>query len=60
MKCNSLFQSGGAICAKWSTVRIAEELEKQNLLGDPFIHSKDDIKVFLMIQYHKQNCGFVQ
>ena len=29
-------------------------MEKQNLLGDPFIHSKDDIKVFLMIQYHDE------
>ena len=49
---NALFQSGGAICAKWSTVRIAQKLEELNLLGDCFLHSKEDVKVYNMIEYH--------
>lgn len=51
---NLLFQSAGAILAKWSVVRIAEILEKQNLLGNPFKHAKDDVKVWQMIVYHDE------
>ena len=50
---NLLFQSAGAILAKWAIVRIAERLEKENLLGNPFIHTKDEVKVWQMIVYHK-------
>lgn len=50
---NLLFQSAGAIMAKWSVVRIAEKLEQQNLLGNPFEDDKDAVKVFQMIVYHK-------
>lgn len=50
---NVLFQSGGAISAKWSTVLIAQFLEDNGILGDPFKHTKEDVKVWLMIAYHK-------
>ena len=51
---NVLFQSGGAIAAKWTTVNLAKHLEALDLLGDPFVHSKDDIKVWLMIEMHDE------
>lgn len=51
---NLLFQSAGAILAKWAIVRIAERLEKENLLGNPFIHAKDEVKVWQMIVYHDE------
>jgi hypothetical protein len=51
---NLLFQGAGAIMAKWSVVRIAEYLEEQNLLGDPFLHTKEDVKVWQMIVYHDE------
>lgn len=54
---NVLFQSGGAIAAKWSSVRIAEYLEDRGLLGDPFKHTKQDPKVWFMIAYHDE-CQF--
>ena len=54
---NVLFQSGGAIAAKWSSVRIAEYLEDRELLGDPFKHTKQDPKVWFMIAYHDE-CQF--
>lgn len=57
---NALFQSSGAISAKWCIVRIAQKLEEQGLLGDPFLHTKEDVKVWQMIVYHRQNCGFTQ
>lgn len=50
---NVLFQSGGAIAAKWSSVLIAEYLADRNLLGNPFEHTKEDAKVWFMIAYHK-------
>lgn len=51
---NLLFQGAGAIMAKWSVVRIAQQLEEQNLLGDPFLHSTDQVKVWQMIVYHDE------
>ena len=51
---NLLFQSAGAILAKWAVVRIAERLENLGLLGDPFTHKKDDVKVWQMIVYHDE------
>lgn len=51
---NVLFQSGGAISAKWSAVRLAQDLETKGLLGDPFKHSKKDIKVWWMIHMHDE------
>lgn len=51
---NVLFQSGGAIAAKWTTVNLAKHLEALDLLGDPFVHSKDDVKVWLMIEMHDE------
>jgi len=54
---NVLFQSGGAISAKWATVLIAQEAERLGLLGDPFLHTKKDVKLWLMIAYHDE-CQF--
>lgn len=54
---NVLFQSGGAISAKWSTVFIAQKAEEIGLLGDPFLHTKKDVKIWLMIAYHDE-CQF--
>jgi len=54
---NVLFQSGGAIAAKWSSVLIAEHLEDRGLLGNPFKHTKQDVKVWFMIAYHDE-CQF--
>ena len=51
---NVLFQSGGAIAAKWSAVNMAEILEQQNLLGNPFEHTKEDVKVWFMIHMHDE------
>lgn len=51
---NVLFQSGGAISAKWSAVRLAEYLEKNNLLGNPFKDSFSDLKVWFMIHMHDE------
>ncbi len=51
---NLLFQSAGAILAKWSVVRIAELLEEQGLLGNPFEHTTDEVKVWQMIVYHDE------
>jgi hypothetical protein len=51
---NVLFQSGGAICAKWSAVRLAQELEQKGILGNPFEHSKQEPKVWWMIQMHDE------
>lgn len=51
---NVLFQSGGAIAAKWSAVRMAQEMERLDILGDPFLHSKTDIKVWWMIHMHDE------
>jgi hypothetical protein len=54
---NVLFQSGGAIAAKWSTVLLAQEAEKRGILGDPFLHTKENIKMWLLIAYHDE-CQF--
>lgn len=51
---NSMFQSTGAIMAKWCTVRTAQHLEELDLLGDPFVHTKEDVKIFQMIAYHDE------
>jgi hypothetical protein len=51
---NVLFQSGGAILAKWSIVRIAELLENQGLLGNPFENSTSEAKVWQMIVMHDE------
>lgn len=51
---NVLFQSGGAIAAKWSAVRMAQEMERLDILGDPFLHSKADIKCWWMIHMHDE------
>lgn len=51
---NVLFQSGGAIAAKWTTVNLAKRLENLGLLGDPFVDSKNAIKVWLMIEMHDE------
>lgn len=51
---NVLFQSGGAIVAKWSIVRIAQLLEQNNILGNPFEDSITDPKVWAMIAMHDE------
>ena len=51
---NVLFQSGGAIAAKWSAVRMAQEMERLEILGDPFLHSKADVKCWWMIHMHDE------
>lgn len=50
---NMMFQSAGALASKYTAVRVAQLLEQQNLLGDPFKHSEEDVKIFQMIVYHK-------
>lgn len=51
---NVLFQSGGAIAAKWTTVNLARRLEELGILGDPFVDNKKAIKVWLMIEMHDE------
>ena len=51
---NVLFQSGGAIAAKWTTVLLAQHLEAANLLGNPFEHTTQDVKVWLMQEMHDE------
>ena len=51
---NVLFQSGGAISVKWSLVRLAQYLEELNMLGNPFEHTKQDMKVWFLIAYHDE------
>jgi hypothetical protein len=51
---NVLFQSGGAISAKWAAVRLAQEAERLNILGDPFVHTKADPKIWFMIHVHDE------
>lgn len=51
---NVLFQSGGAIAAKWSAVRMAQEMERLDILGDPFLHTKEDVKCWWMIHMHDE------
>lgn len=51
---NVLFQSGGAISAKWSAVYKAEYLEERGLLGNPFEDTLQDLKVWWMIHVHDE------
>lgn len=51
---NVLFQSGGAILAKWSAVWIAQEMERLGILGDPFVHTKGEQKVWWMTHQHDE------
>lgn len=51
---NVLFQSGGAIVAKWSTVLIAKDLESKGILGNPFEDKYTDPKVWMMIAMHDE------
>ena len=57
---NLLFQSAGALACKYAVLYMCQILENKGLLGDPFIHTEKDQKVYLMIVYHKRNCGFVE
>jgi hypothetical protein len=49
-----LFQSGGAIAAKWSAVRLAQEMEKQGILGNPFVNEKTDKVVWFLVHMHDE------
>lgn len=51
---NVEFQSGGAICAKWSIVRIAQILEHRGILGNVFKDSIKTPKVWQMIVMHDE------
>lgn len=51
---NVLFQSGGAICAKWAAVRLAQAMEREGILGDPLVHNKHDKKVYWLIHMHDE------
>jgi hypothetical protein len=51
---NVLFQSGGAIAAKWSAVRLAESLEKNAILGNPFVNSGADKVVWWLVHMHDE------
>lgn len=51
---NVLFQSGGAIAAKWSAVRLAQAMEERGILGDPFKDTKKDVKVWWLIHMHDE------
>ena len=51
---NVLFQSGGAISAKWTTVYLAKMLEERGLLGNPFVDVKDSVKAYLLIAMHDE------
>ena len=49
---NALFQSGGVICAKYTTVFIYQLLEEQGYNCNPFKHSELDMCG--MIEYHDE------
>lgn len=49
---NALFQSGGVICAKYSTVFIYQILEEQGFRCDPF--TEKTIDMCGMIEYHDE------
>lgn len=51
---NVLFQSGGAVVAKWSSVRIAQRMEELGILGNPFEHTAKDLKVWMMVAMHDE------
>lgn len=51
---NVLFQSGGAISAKWSAVRLAQAMEREGILGNPFKDTIKDVKIWWLIQAHDE------
>jgi hypothetical protein len=51
---NVLFQSGGAIAAKWSAVRLAGKMEARGILGNPFVNSATDAVVWWLIHMHDE------
>lgn len=51
---NVLFQSGGAIAAKWSAVRLAQAMEREDILGDPFKHTIKEKKIWWLIHMHDE------
>lgn len=51
---NVLFQSGGAVVAKWSTVRIAQHMEEQGLLGNPLENTEKELKIWMMTAQHDE------
>jgi hypothetical protein len=51
---NVLFQSGGAIAAKWSAVRLAQRMEALGILGNPFMDSIQEKKVWWLIHMHDE------
>ena len=54
---NALFQSGGVINAKYTTVFLFQYLEERGYKCDPFVY--EDLDCCGMIEYHKC-CGFSQ
>lgn len=48
---NALFQSGGVIFAKYVTIYLMQEMERQNLCIDPFKGKPD---ICSMIEYHDE------
>jgi hypothetical protein len=44
----------GAIAAKWSAVRLAESLEKNAILGNPFVNSGADKVVWWLVHMHDE------
>ena len=59
---NLLFQSGGSLVMKWSVLRYAQAFEELGIWGNILEDTVDEIpnKVYNMIVYHKQSCGFVE
>lgn len=57
---NLLFQSTGALIMKYGNLETAKRLDDLGLLGDPLFDTRDAKKIFSMIIYHKQNCGFIE
>jgi DNA polymerase family A len=51
---NVLFQSGGAISAKWTTVRLAQMLEQRGILGNPLVDAEGSVKAYLVIAMHDE------
>lgn len=51
---NVLFQSGGAISAKWSAVYLAQEMQERGILGNPFTDTTKDAKVWWLIHMHDE------
>ena len=51
---NVLFQSGGAIMAKWSAVLAAQEMERDGILGNPFEDTIKEQKAWWMIHMHDE------